>query len=154
MSDEMQRKKQHDLETAARWIIGSIFWFVSIGFTIMLANQFWGTVKIISEQVLVRKDIESIVTLQGQVVFVDRMSLFILTFVVASLIVFLFFKYIDPGRKDDEIFLIEGHEYFTKPWQDRIELMRILKLFIITTLIGFGVYLVTWLSVLIVAALA
>lgn len=152
MSD-MQRKKQYDLETAVRWIIGSIFWLVSVGFSIMLANQFWNTIKIISQEVIARKDIESIVTISGQINFVDRMSLFILGFVVAALIAYLFFKYVDPVRADDEIFLIEGHEYFTKPWFERIELMRILKFFIVSTLIGFGIYLITWISVLLVAAL-
>lgn len=151
---EMKRKRQHDLETAARWIIGSIFWFVSIGFIILLANQFWTTIKIISEEIILRREYESIVTMQGQVTFIDRISLYVLMFVVAALIVYLFFKFIDPGRTDEEIFLIEGHEYFDLPWHKRIELLRILKLFIITTLIGFGVYLLTWVSVLLVAALA
>ena len=150
---EVERKRQYDIETAIRWVVGSIFWAVSIGFVVLLANQFWSTIKIISTEIIVRKDIDSIVTLQGQVNFVDRMSLYILMFVVAALIVYLFFKFIDPGRQDEEIFLIEGHEYFKKPWYDRIELLRILKLFIITTLIGFGIYLLTWISVLLVAAL-
>ena len=150
---EVQRKRQHDIETAIRWVVGSIFWAVSIGFVVMLANQFWNTVKIISEEVIVRRELESIVTTQGQIMFVDRITLYILMFVVAALIVYLFFKFIDPNRKDEEIFLIENHEYFKKPWWQRIELMRILKLFIITTLIGFGIYLLTWISVLLVAAL-
>ena len=150
---EVQRKRQHDIETAIRWVVGSIFWVVSIGFVIMLANQFWTTIKIISEEVILNKNLESAVTAQGQVMFVDRMSLYILMLVVAALVVYLFFKYIDPGRQDEEIFLIEDHEYFTKPWWERVELMRILKLFIITTLIGFGIYLLTWVSVLLVAAL-
>lgn len=150
---EVQRKRQHDTETAIRWVVGSIFWAVSIGFVVLLANQFWNTIKIISVDVIIRKELESVVTAQGQANFVDRMSLYILMFVVAALIVYLFFKFIDPGRQDEEIFLIEGHEYFTKPWWERIELMRILKLFIITTLIGFGIYLLTWVSVLLVAAL-
>lgn len=152
MSD-MQRKKQYDIETAARWIIGSIFWLVSIGFVVMLANQFWTTIKIISVEVLARKEFESIVTAQGQANFIDRMSLYILGLVVTALIAYLFFKFIDPNRRDEEIFLIEDHEYFKKPWQDRIELMRILKLFIITTMTGFGVYLLSWVTVLLVAAL-
>ena len=150
---EMERKKQYDLETTARWVIGSVFWFISIGFVFILANQFWTTVKIISLEVISRREIDSIVTARGQVNFIDRATLYILMLVVAALVVFLFFKYIDPGRTDEEIFLIEDHPYFKKPWHKRIELMRILKLFIITALIGFGVYLVSWVSVLLVAAL-
>lgn len=150
---EVSRKKQYDLETTARWVIGSVFWFVSIGFVLILANQFWTTIKIISLEVISRQDFDSIVTAQGQVNFIDRMSLYILMLVVASLVVFLFFKYIDPGRTDEEIFLIEDHPYFKKPWYRRIELMRILKLFIVTALIGFGVYLFSWVSVMLTAAL-
>lgn len=154
MSSEMQRKRQYDIETIIRWVLGSIFWFISIGFVIMLTNQFWTAIKIVSQQVILHKEIKSIVTTAGQINLVDRASLYILLFVVAALIVFLFFKYIDPGRTDEEIFLIEGHPYFKKRWYDRIDLMRILKLFIITTLIGFGVYLLSWVSVLLAAALA
>ncbi|MEE4193662.1 MAG: hypothetical protein V2J07_00545 [Anaerolineae bacterium] len=150
---ELNRKRQYDLETTLRWVVGSIFWTLSIGFVVMLANQFWTTIKVISREAVIRSSIESVVTAQGQVNFIDRMSLYLLMFVVAALVVYLFFKYIDPGRQDEEIFLIEDHPYFKKSWFERIELMRILKLFIITTLIGFGVYLLLSVSVLLVAAL-
>lgn len=150
---EIKRKRQYDIETTIRWVVGSIFWVISIGFMIMLANQFWSTLKIIGQEIILQKNLESVVTAQGQVNFIDRMSLYLLMFVVAALIVYLFFKYIDPGRQDEEIFLIEEHPYFKLAWYQRIELMRILKLFLITSLIGFGVYLLLSISVLLIAAL-
>ena len=151
--DEMKRKRQFDIETIIRWVIGSVFWTICIAYTILLANQFWSTIKVYSEVIISKKGIESIVTLQGQVNFVDRASLFILTFVVAALVVYLFFKFIEPNRADEEIFLIEGHEYFKQPWFERIHLVRMLKLFVVTTLISLGIYLVLWVSVLLLASL-
>ena len=149
----MNRKKQVDIETGIRWVLGSFFWFVSDGFLVLIANRFMITLNSYYGAVATAKESESFVTLKGQVMFFDREILFILAVIVGALIVYLFFKFIDPGRLDEEIFMIEDHEYFSLPWFERIDLLRILKLFLIVGFIGMGVWLLTWVAMLILSAL-
>lgn len=149
----MDRKRQLDMETGIRWILGSFFWLISDGFLVLIANRFWVTLNSYYGAVAATKQSESIVTFKGGVMFFERAILFILSLVVGALIVYLFFKFIDPGRLDDEIFLIEDHEYFSKPWFKRIDLLRILKLFLIVGFIGMGVWLLTWVAMLILSVL-
>ncbi|MCD6476468.1 MAG: hypothetical protein J7K85_09465 [Anaerolineaceae bacterium] len=149
----MNRKRQVDIETGIRWILGSFFWLISDGFLVLIANRFMVTLNSYYSAVVTAKERDSIVGLQGEIMFFDRAILFILTLIVGTLIVYLFFKFIDPGRLDNEIFMIEDHEYFSQPWFKRIDLLRILKLFLIVGFIGMGVWLLTWVAMLILSAL-
>lgn len=149
----MNRKKQVDIETGIRWVLGSFFWLVSDGFLVLIANRFMVTLNAYYAAVATAQERESMVTLKGEIMFFDRAVVFILALVVGSLIVYLFFKFIDPGRLDEEIFMIEDHDYFKLPWFKRIDLLRILKLFMIVGFIGLGVWLVTWVAMLILSVL-
>lgn len=149
----MNRKRQVDIETGIRWILGSFFWFISDGFLVLIANRFWVTLNSYYGAVAAARESESVVTLEGGMMFFERAIVFILALIVGALIVYLFFKFIDPGRMDEEIFMIEDHEYFSQPWFKRVDLLRILKLFLIVGFIGMGVWLLTWVALLVLSVL-
>ena len=148
-----EKRKQVNREAAIRWILGSFFWLVSFGFLVLIANRFWVTLTSYSGAILTAREIDSVVTQRNEVIFADRSALFILALIVGALVVFLFFKFIDPSRSEEAIFLVEDHEYFSKPWFERIDLLRILKLFVIVGLTGLGVWLLTWVAMLILTVL-
>jgi len=149
----MDKRKQTNREAAIRWLLGTFFWLVSFGFLVLIANRFYVTISSYFSAILASKEGESLVTQRGEIMFADNATLFLVALIVGALVVYLFFKFIEPGRNEEEIFLIEDHEYFSKPWFERIELLRILKLFLVIGLIGMGVWLLTWVAMLLLSVL-
>lgn len=146
MKDLKQLKKQYDTETFVRWGISSFFWFITCALVTLLGWRLWVMFTSYYGALLA--------TNKYWMSFAERAFVYIIMLIVAVFYVFLFFKFVDPMRKDDESFLVEDNPYFKKHWVERVELLQILKLFLIVSCIGLGVWMVTWLSMLLLAALA
>jgi len=90
----MNRKRQVDIETGIRWVLGSFFWLISDGFLVIIANRFMVMLNSYYSAVATAKERDSIVSLQGEIMFFDRAIVFILALIVGALFVYLFFKFI------------------------------------------------------------
>jgi hypothetical protein len=143
--DIRNRKIQYDLEIVLRWTIGTILWLASCVMVFIIGQRFW---------VMFNSYYGAIIAEDyWEMIFAERSFLYIMTLIVGCFCIYLFFLFIDQNRHEKEIFLIEDHPYFKLRFIDRIDLMRVLKLFLIISSIGLGAWLVTWLSMVILAVL-
>ncbi|NSW51172.1 MAG: hypothetical protein HPY85_01540 [Anaerolineae bacterium] len=143
--DLKKRKDQVDRETLLRWGIASFFWLASCGFVIIIGQRFW---------TMLSYYVEFFSDNKYNIAFTERAFSYLLALVVGAFFVFLFFKFLEPMRQDEKIFLIEDHPYFALAFYQRIELLRILKLFLIVSSISLGAWLVTWVSILVITSMA
>ena len=144
--DEKKRKLKYDLETVLRWGIGSILWFASCIMVFIIGQRFW--IMFNSYYGAIFADDH------WEMAFTERAFLYIIALIVGCFCIYLFFKFIEQDRHEREIFLVEDHPYFKQPFHERIALLRTLRLFLIVSSIGLGAWLITWLSLIVLAALA
>ncbi|MBN2046881.1 MAG: hypothetical protein JW750_03460 [Anaerolineaceae bacterium] len=141
----VSRKTQISVDTVISWTIGTIFWLASSVWSIALGRRLWITMNAVVGSV-------PSISVKWVAVF-ERFMVVIVGLFIASLIVYLFFKFIEPDDKPALIWMDEGNEYFNHPWHERIKLLKKIKLFLIVGAVGVGVWIVTWFGLLLTVSL-